>query len=150
MSPSERGEAVHANCVVVGDCGVLIRGPSGSGKSLLSRRLVHLAHKEGQFGRLVGDDRVFLRAIGGRLIATGHPRIAGLIEVRGIGIAETDFENQAVIRLLVDCEPVLKVRVPENSGSTDTLFCVSIWNDMATPESADLVLAALGLASVLI
>jgi len=73
-------QAIHANCLVIGDSGILIRGPSGSGKSMLSLRLLDLAKQNGHFARLVGDDRILLRAIGGRLLAEGHPLIAGQIE----------------------------------------------------------------------
>lgn len=96
---------VHATAVLVGTDGVLIRGPSGSGKSLLARSLVAHAHAHSMFGILVGDDRIGLRARGGRLIATPHPEIAGLIEIHYRGLVETQFRAAALIRLVVDFVP---------------------------------------------
>jgi len=141
-------QAIHANCLVIGDSGILIRGPSGSGKSTLSLRLLDLAKQNGHFARLVGDDRILLRAIGGRLLAEGHPLIAGQIEIRGIGIRDADYENRAVIRLLVDCEPVLSIRYPDHLDMSDTLLGISIRRIRVTPQSAELVLAALGMGSL--
>jgi len=141
-------QAIHANCLVIGDSGILIRGPSGSGKSTLSLRLLDLAKQNGHFARLVGDDRILLRAIGGRLLAEGHPLIAGQIEIRGIGIRDVDHENQAVIRLLVDCEPVLSIRDPDQLDMSDTLLGISIRRIKITPQSAELVMAALGMGSL--
>jgi len=141
-------QAIHANCLVIGDSGILIRGPSGSGKSTLSFRLLDLAKQNGHFARLVGDDRILLRAIGGRLLAEGHPLIAGQIEIRGIGIRDADYENRAVIRLLVDCEPVLSIRYPDHLDMSDTLLGISIRRIRVTPQSAELVLAALGMGSL--
>jgi len=98
-------EYVHATAVLIGTDGVLIRGPSGSGKSLLARDLVAHAHARSMFGVLVGDDRIGLTARGGRLIATPHPDIAGLIEVHYRGLIETQFRPAALIRLIVDFVP---------------------------------------------
>lgn len=96
---------VHATAVLIGTNGVLIRGPSGSGKSLLARDLVTHAHDRSMFGILVGDDRIGLRLRNGQLIASPHPDIAGLIEVHYRGIVETQFRPAALIRLVVDFVP---------------------------------------------
>ena len=57
--------SVHASAVLVGDRAVLIRGPSGSGKSALAYALIRAA-EIGGFARLVGDDRVHVEAANGR------------------------------------------------------------------------------------
>ena len=61
---------MHASAVLVGDRAVLIRGPSGSGKSRLAFDLI-LAGRSGQIppAILVGDDRVHLDTSGENLIA---------------------------------------------------------------------------------
>ena len=148
MTQPSDDKAIHANCLVIGDSGILIRGPSGSGKSTLSHRLIHLASQNGYFARMVGDDRIVLQANGGRLIASGHPSIAGQIEIRGIGIRDVDYENRAVIRLLVDCEPVLSIRYPDPLDMSDTVLGISIRRIRVTHQSAELVLAALGLGNL--
>lgn len=143
-------EAVHANCVIIGDAGILIRGISGSGKTTLSRKLVDLARKNGHFGEFVGDDRIGIQAIGNRLVANAHPKIAGKIELRGMGIGSLKFEEQAVIRLLVDCEPVLKSRFPDWSEGFMELLGVSCRRIAVTSEGSDNVLAALGIGNEII
>lgn len=94
---------VHASAVLAGARAVLIRGDSGAGKSGLARALVE-AGRTGllPFARLVGDDRVHLQAAGGRLLVRPAPRLAGLIEVRGVGIARMAYEPAAVVGLVVD------------------------------------------------
>ncbi len=60
--------------------GVLILGPSGSGKS-------HLALAALAAGwRLVADDRVILWPDAGKVFGRAHPQLTGQIEVRGLGI----------------------------------------------------------------
>ena len=92
----------HASAVVVGESGVLARGPSGAGKSSLALALIALAREAAIFAALIGDDRVFVRACGGRLLARGVPRFAGLIERRFEGLVVAAHEPLAVVRLVVD------------------------------------------------
>ncbi len=94
---------VHASAVLAGARAVLIRGASGAGKSRLARELIE-AGSAGllPFTRLIGDDRVHLRAAGGRLLVRPAPALAGLIEVRGIGIVRMPYEPEAVVGLVVD------------------------------------------------
>jgi HPr kinase/phosphorylase len=93
---------VHGNALIIGDKGVLLRGPSGSGKSALTLALIAFAEQRGVFSRLIGDDRIELGVRHGRLIARPHPTIAGMIEARGIGILRVPHEAAGVIRLVVD------------------------------------------------
>jgi HPr kinase/phosphorylase len=90
---------LHASAVLVGAWGVLIRGPSGSGKSALTLALV-----DGRGGRMIGDDQILVAAVNGRLVARGHPGLAGLVERRGEGIVARPPEPRAVIHLIVDRE----------------------------------------------
>jgi HPr kinase/phosphorylase len=94
---------VHASAVKVGDRAVLIRGPSGSGKSRLAFDLI-LAGRGGQLppAILVGDDRVHLDTDGEKLWVRPAPELAGLIEIRGLGIRRTDHVTEAVVGLVVD------------------------------------------------
>ncbi|QLP96335.1 MAG: hypothetical protein HZY79_01495 [Rhodoblastus sp.] len=57
--------AIHASAVAVGESCVLLRGPSGSGKSAAALALIDLAGAHGLFARLVADDRVLRRAAAG-------------------------------------------------------------------------------------
>jgi HPr kinase/phosphorylase len=105
--------SVHASAVLVGDRAVLIRGPSGAGKSRLAFELI-LAGRSGQIPAavLVGDDRVHLHARDGQLLVQPAPQLAGLIEIRGLGIRRCDFVAQAVVGLVVDLATVDAERLP--------------------------------------
>ena len=105
---------VHASCVLVGEAGVLIRGPSGSGKSRLARELVATAGGRG-FASLVCDDRVRLERRSGRLVARAVAAIAGRIEIRGLGLMALAHEPAAVVRLVVDALPQQAERLPQES-----------------------------------
>ncbi len=97
---------MHATCIQLGSCGVLLRGPSGSGKSDLALRLIGapapLFAPAGSRAVLVADDRVCLEAVEGRLVASAPDFIAGKLEVRGVGIIDAEYQASAEIRLLVD------------------------------------------------
>lgn len=94
---------VHASAVLVGARAVLIRGPSGAGKSRLAFALMDAARTGAlQFARLVGDDRVHLSPAGGRLLVRPAATLAGLIEVRGVGIVRMPYEPYAVVGLVAD------------------------------------------------
>lgn len=93
---------VHATALVVGGAGLLVRGPSGAGKTSLALALVAEAERDGRYGRLVGDDRVGLTVAGGRLLARPHPAVVGRVEVRGLGLLRVAVEPACVVRLVLD------------------------------------------------
>ena len=101
-APAAPGTGLHATAVVFGESGVVIVGSSGSGKSALALALLAHSGTTGRFGALIGDDRVWLRAACGRLVASGAPQTAGLIERRAAGLQSAASEPAAVVRLVVD------------------------------------------------
>ncbi len=101
MTSVSRARFLHTTALVVGEAGVLIEGASGSGKSTLAATLVAEAARAGRFASLVGDDRVRLSVRGGRLIARPHPAIAGLLELRGLGLVAVPHEPACVLRLVI-------------------------------------------------
>ena len=105
--------SVHATAVLVGDRAVLIRGPSGAGKSRLALDLI-LAGRAGQIPEavLVGDDRVHLDTRDGQLVVRPVRELAGLIEIRGLGIRRCDFVPEALVGLVVDLSAPDAERVP--------------------------------------
>jgi HPr kinase/phosphorylase len=107
---------VHASAVLTGARAVLIRGPAGAGKSGLAMALI-AAGRTGllQFARLVADDRVDLEAHHGRLVARPPATLAGLIEVRGVGIRQVEHEPAALIGLVVDLAAEDAERLPATS-----------------------------------
>lgn len=86
---------IHASCVAIGAKGVLILGESGAGKSDLALRLMDDGAK------LVADDRTELYAAKGRPMARAPASIAGLIEVRGLGIVARPFRKNVGLALVV-------------------------------------------------
>ncbi|MBR0794443.1 HPr kinase/phosphatase C-terminal domain-containing protein [Bradyrhizobium jicamae] len=108
-----RKTSVHATAVLVGKRAVLIRGPSGTGKSRLAFDLI-LAGRTGQLppAILVGDDRVYLDTAGEQLWVRPTSELAGLIEIRGLGIRRCDFVAEAVVGLVVDLAADDAERVP--------------------------------------
>src|SRR5215212_9422518 len=103
---------IHATCVVIGEAGILIRGASGAGKSSLAGAL------PGRFGRLVGDDRVEIAALNGRLVARPVKPIEGRLELRGLGIVGLAHEPAAVVRLVVDCAAEAPARPPARESQS--------------------------------
>lgn len=87
---------IHATCVSLDNQGVILRGPSGSGKSDLALRLID------QGGMLIADDRVDLIHQGGSIIASSPQEISGLLEVRGVGIIRLACLASIAVGLVVD------------------------------------------------
>ena len=110
---------IHASAVLVGARAVLIQGPSGSGKSQLALALLKAA-RNGMlpFARLIADDRADIEAVHGRLLVRPAPTLAGLIEVRGLGIRRVACEAVAVVGLLVDLAAADAGRMPETAGQS--------------------------------
>jgi len=111
---------IHASAVLMGRHAVLIRGPAGSGKSGLALALINAA-QQGRipFARLVADDRVAIERHGDRLLARAPQELAGLIEVRGLGIRRLPYEPVALIGLVVDlaAEDAQRLPSPTQSGT---------------------------------
>jgi len=122
-----QGASVHASAVRVGDRAVLIRGPSGAGKSRLAFDLI-LAGRSGQLppAVLVGDDRVHLDTVAGQLWVRPARELAGLIEVRGLGIRHCDFVGEAVVGLVVDLAASDAERLPPPEALSVCLNGVSL------------------------
>jgi serine kinase of HPr protein (carbohydrate metabolism regulator) len=110
---SMQSPSVHASAVLVGNRAVLIRGSSGAGKSRLAFDLI-LAGRGGQLPQavLVGDDRVHLDTVAGELWVRPAPELAGLIEIRGLGIRRCEFVGEAVVGLVVDLAAADAGRLP--------------------------------------
>jgi serine kinase of HPr protein (carbohydrate metabolism regulator) len=110
---------VHGTSVALGGDGILLRGPSGSGKSDLALRLID----EG--AKLVADDQTELHLSGGELRMTAPATIAGLIEVRGLGILRVPTVPEAGLRLVIDLMPGASIeRLPEPR------FCALLGQDV--------------------
>lgn len=101
-------EQVHATCIDIDGTGVLLRGPPDSGKSDLALRLIDGG------ARLVADDRAELRLVDGAVVVSAPAAIAGMIEVRGLGIVRLEPVAEATLGLVVDLVPAPGIeRLPE-------------------------------------
>ncbi len=110
---------VHGTAVAIEGGAVLLRGPSGAGKSDLALRLIDAG------ARLVADDQALLRRAGRRVLVRAAAAIAGLIEVRGIGILRVDALDEAPLVLIADLVLSGDIeRLPEQR--TDTVLGLEI------------------------
>jgi HPr kinase/phosphorylase len=106
---------------------VLIRGPSGAGKSRLAFDLI-LAGRAGHIAPavLVGDDRVHLEARKDHLIVRPARELAGLIEIRGLGIRLCDFAEEAIVGLVVDLHAADAERLPPPEALLTGIYGVNL------------------------
>jgi len=100
-------DILHASCVALDGRGLLILGPSGSGKSSLALRLMSLG------ALLVSDDLTRLDRVEDALVATcPNPALRGLIEARGLGILQAPWIESAELGLAVDLAQTESERLP--------------------------------------
>ncbi len=121
---------IHGSCVARDGAGVLLLGPSGSGKSDLALRLIDRGFV------LVADDRVEIAAG----IARPPPELAGLIEIRGLGIARLSHAPDARLALVVELGAAERLPAPAD----DARFALPrITLDARTASAAQRVALAL-------
>ena len=100
---------VHATAIAMEGDAILLRGPPGAGKSDLALRLI-----EGG-ARLLADDQTLLRRADNHVFVRAPAAIAGLIEVRGVGVMRVDSLDEAPLALVVDLVPSAQIeRIPDN------------------------------------
>lgn len=88
-------QSLHATAVAINGKGVLLLGPSGSGKSDLALRLIDRG------AVLIGDDIVLVGRGDTNPILQTAPNIAGMIEMRGVGIIKMPFADGVPLHLSV-------------------------------------------------
>ena len=102
-------EILHASAVAIGNRGLIITGPSGSGKSSLAIQLIALG------AELVADDRVIAEAHSeGGLLISAPNTIVGQIEARGVGLL-TLPHRQSLAIAVVDLTQTTIERLPPNT-----------------------------------
>jgi serine kinase of HPr protein (carbohydrate metabolism regulator) len=101
-------ETLHASTVARDGRAVLIAGPSGSGKSDLSLRLIDRGFT------LVSDDQTVVQKRGDRLNASPPATILGKMEVRGLGIIDMPFLADVPVALVVELTSDIQ-RLPDDS-----------------------------------
>jgi HPr kinase/phosphorylase len=138
--------SVHASAVLVGNRAVLIRGPSGAGKSRLAFDLI-LAGRAGQIPQavLVADDRVHLDTRDGKIVVSPVSELAGLMEIRGLGIRRCEFIEEAIVGLVVDLSAADAERLPPPEALLTQIYGVKI---PRIPVGADFAALPLALAAL--
>jgi len=105
---SAAGPIVHqASAVAIEGRALLIEGPPGSGKSSLALALVDRG------AGLIGDDAVTLTRAGAVLVASPPPNIAGLLEVRGVGLVRLPVAAPAPVALVLELGGTGAERLPD-------------------------------------
>jgi serine kinase of HPr protein (carbohydrate metabolism regulator) len=119
--------SIHASAVLVGARAVLIQGASGSGKSRLALALLNATHQGLlPFARLVADDRAHIEAAHGRLMVRPAPALAGLIEVRGLGLRRVPYEQLAMVGFVVELGSTDAERLPDPSQTQAVLQGIAL------------------------
>ena len=143
---------VHATAVAIDGKAILLRGPPGAGKSDLALRLIDGG------ADLVADDKAELRQAGNHIRVRAPAAIAGLIEIRGIGVLRLQALEEAPLAMCVDLLPSVEIeRLPERRfeemlGIAVPLIAVSAFEASAAAKlrlalrafSADALPAILG------
>ena len=135
----------QATCVEIDGRGLLILGPSGSGKSSLALSLIDRG------ARLVGDDSLLVEERDGRLLAGPHPNTRGLLEIRNLGLLAFPCAQVVAVALAVVLDPAAP-RYIEEASSLDLCgaaipslaLCP---HDSVLPLKAELALRRFGLGA---
>ena len=110
---------LHGTGLVLGGIGVMVRGRSGAGKSLLALQLLDAWHDHGRTAFLIADDRLDIEVKRDRLVMSAPHNIAGLIEMRGRGIVKRPSKQSARLDLIIDMTGELIRFLEEEDFVTD-------------------------------
>lgn len=137
---------LHATSLLIKNNGILLVGASGVGKSDLALRLIDVG------AVLIADDQTMLRVEQGLLIASAPPAIAGLFEIRHVGLVKMPTVKQAAITLSIELgdldekrerlpepdviflldHPVRRLRLPSFAASTPAKIRAALLYPMAS------------------
>jgi HPr kinase/phosphorylase len=98
---------LHASCATRDGAGVLLTGPPGAGKSDLLLRLLDHGFT------LVADDQVEVARAGASWVASAPAALAGLLEVRGLGLCRMPWQRHTTLALVVRLGEAVRLPMPE-------------------------------------
>lgn len=120
-----RPPTLHGTCVSLGRDAAVLRGAPGAGKSDLALRFITAYADRG--ARLIGDDQLVLKRRDNEIWASAPPGLAGLLEVRGVGIIQVAHLAEARVSLLVDLVAGDAVpRMPPDSPPLEQVSAVAL------------------------
>jgi HPr kinase/phosphorylase len=122
-------ELLHATAIAINRQGVLLMGPSGSGKSDLALRLIDRG------AVLISDDAILLEAGEPAPLLRTAPNIAGKIEIRGVGILKMPFEDGVPLHLVVKLNESAE-RLPATGQTVDVAGYAIPWVAIAAVEAS--------------
>lgn len=125
---------MHATAVGLDGKGMMLMGPSGSGKSALALQMMTLG------AGLIADDRVELTRVGDDLHLNCPANIAGLIEARGVGILNAQPIGSCSLRWVVDLEQLETKRHPDPRNVTFLNVTVPLLWRVDAPHLANILL----------
>ena len=128
---------LHASAVALDGRGVLIRGASGSGKSMLALALM------ARGANLIADDRTCLAKARDGVIAWSPETILGRIEARGIGLLRADPAPPTPLALIVDLDRIESDRLPPLRQGTVAGIRLPMIRGAGHPALADPVMQLL-------
>lgn len=122
---------VHATAVAIAGGAILLRGEPGSGKSSLALELIEAPGSglgDGPLqASLISDDQTELRSENGRIWCSTPKALAGLLEVRGLGLLKIPVSGPAPLKLVVDLvAPDAAPRLPEANEMTAAIMGLSV------------------------
>ena len=102
-----KSKKFHSTSVVIEDCGIMIVGDSGCGKSDLALRLIDSG------ATLISDDITICKKRINGIFLYSPKETKGLLEVREIGIITVPFIENVKLSLLVELIDKEGERMPE-------------------------------------
>ena len=106
---------IGSSAVAIHGRALLIKGSPGSGKSTLALSLIDRG------ATLIGDDGVTFESQADCVMVTPPPKIAGKLEIRGVGIVEMEITS-APLALILDLTSDVQ-RIPEELDRREILQC---------------------------
>lgn len=120
-------DTTHATLVQLFGFGVLLRGPSNSGKSSIALRLLDEAEQSRTPCALIADDQVIIASKADHLVGKAPDNLFGKIEIRGVGIINIQAHHECMIDLVVDLVPPQSLeRMPDEKLDYVTIFGVEV------------------------
>ena len=120
-------DTIHATLIQLSGFGVLLRGPSNSGKSSIALRILDEAEQSRAQCHLIADDQVILASNADHLVGQVPDDLFGKMEIRGVGIINVEARHECMIDLVVDLVPHQSLeRMPNEKPDYVTITGVDI------------------------